>query len=105
MDITTIERYVEVWKQLLLFVFRAEEVEINERPLYVLTEEQQTVMQVVRDRIDGFQQWKEEQDSAEEDPEDERVGDNGSVEEDREEGDRGEDRDKGLEDRLSDEKI
>jgi hypothetical protein len=61
MDITTIERYVEVWKQLLLFVFRAEEVDIDERPPYVLTEEQQTAMQVVQDRIDGFQQWKEEQ--------------------------------------------
>jgi hypothetical protein len=105
MNITTIERYMEVWKQLLLFVFRAEEVEIDKRPPYVLTEEQQTAMQVVRDRIDGFQQWKEEQDSAEEDPEDEGVGDHGSVEEDREEGDRGEDRDEGFEDGLSDEEI
>ena len=49
MDITTIERYVEVWKQLLLFVFCAEEVDIDERLPYVLTEEQQTAMQVVRD--------------------------------------------------------
>jgi hypothetical protein len=44
MNITTIEWYVKVWKQLLLFVFRAEEVNINKRPLYVLTEEQQTAM-------------------------------------------------------------
>ena len=66
MDITTIERYVEVWKQLLLFVFRAEEVCEDERPPYELTEDQQTAMQVVRDRIDGFRQWKEEQDGAEE---------------------------------------
>jgi hypothetical protein len=105
MDITTIEWYVKVWKQLLLFVFRAEEVDINERPPYVLTKEQQTAMQVIQDRINRFQQWKEEQDSVEEDPEDKGVGDDGSVEEDREEGDRGEDRDKGFKDRLSDEEI
>jgi hypothetical protein len=56
MDITTIKRYVEVWKQLLLFVFRAKEVDIDEQPPYVLTKEQQTAMQVVRDRINRFQQ-------------------------------------------------
>jgi hypothetical protein len=28
-NITTIERYVEVWKQLLLFVFCAKKVDIN----------------------------------------------------------------------------
>jgi hypothetical protein len=39
MDHTTIVRYVEVWKQLLLFVFRAEVVGIEERPPYVLTED------------------------------------------------------------------
>ena len=105
MDITTIERYVEVWKQLLLFVFRAEEVDIDERPPYMLTEEQQTAMQVVRDRIDGFQQWKEEQDSAEEDPEDEGVGDDGSVEEDREEGREEDEEDEGFTDGISDEEI
>jgi hypothetical protein len=43
-DITTIERYVEMWKQLLLFVFCAEEVDIDKRPLYMLTKEQQTAM-------------------------------------------------------------
>lgn len=105
MDITTIELYVEVWKQLLLFVFRAEDVDIDERPPYVLTEEQQTVIQVVRDRIDGLQQWKEEQDSAEEDPEDEGVGDDGSVEEDREEGREEEEEDEGFKDGISDEEI
>jgi hypothetical protein len=59
MDITTIERYVEVWKQLLLFVFRAEEDEPDFRPLYVLTEAQQSAMQTVRDKIGAFQEWKE----------------------------------------------
>jgi hypothetical protein len=38
MDITTIERYVQVRKQLLLFVFRAEDDEPEFRPPYVLTE-------------------------------------------------------------------
>ena len=37
MDITTIERYVEVWKQLLLFVFRAEDDGREFRLPYVLT--------------------------------------------------------------------
>jgi hypothetical protein len=48
-DIITIKRYVKVWKQLLLFVFYAEEVDINKQLLYVLTKEQQTAMQVVQD--------------------------------------------------------
>jgi hypothetical protein len=43
-NITTIKQYVKVWKQLLLFVFRAKEVNINKRPPYVLTKEQQTAM-------------------------------------------------------------
>ena len=102
--ITTIERYVEVWKQLLLFVFRAEEVREDERPPYELTEDQQTAMQVVRDRIDGFRQWKEEQDGAKEDPEDEGIGDDGSGEGDRE-GDSREEEDEGFEDGISDEEI
>ncbi|KFZ20592.1 hypothetical protein V502_03128 [Pseudogymnoascus sp. VKM F-4520 (FW-2644)] len=61
MDMTTIERYVEVWKQLLLFVFRAEDDEPEFRPPYVLTEAQQSAMQTVRDKIGAFQEWKEEQ--------------------------------------------
>jgi hypothetical protein len=44
MNIITIEWYVEVWKQLLLFVFCAKEVNINKRPLYMLTKEQQTAI-------------------------------------------------------------
>ena len=110
MDITTIERYVEVWKQLLLFVFRAEEVNEDERPPYVLTEEQQTAMQVVRDRIDGFQQWKEEQDGAGGMIQKmkglvmmvvlKRIEEKGA-----EEGDREEEDDEGFEDGISDEEI
>ena len=44
MDYTTIVRYVEVWKQLLLFVFRAKKVCEDERPPYELTEDQQTAI-------------------------------------------------------------
>jgi RecQ family ATP-dependent DNA helicase len=58
MDITTIGRYIEVWKQLLLFVFRAEEDDPEFRPPYVLTAAQQTAMQAVRTKIEAFQQWK-----------------------------------------------
>ncbi|OBT70707.1 hypothetical protein VF21_10274 [Pseudogymnoascus sp. 05NY08] len=61
MDITTIERYVEVWKQLLLFVFRAKDDKAEFRPPYVLTKAQQSAMQTVRDEIGAFQEWKEEQ--------------------------------------------
>lgn len=57
-DIITVERYAEEWRQLLLFVFRAEEDDPEFRPPYVLTEAQQTAMQTVRDKIQAFQQWK-----------------------------------------------
>ena len=39
-DLTTIEWYIKVWKQLLLFVFCTEEDDVDKRPLYVLTIEQ-----------------------------------------------------------------
>ncbi|KFY93548.1 hypothetical protein V498_04361 [Pseudogymnoascus sp. VKM F-4517 (FW-2822)] len=45
MDITTIKRYVKVWKQLLLFVFQAEDDEAEFQPPYVLTDAQQSAMQ------------------------------------------------------------
>jgi hypothetical protein len=64
MDMTTIERYVEVWKQLLLFVFRAEDDEPEFRPPYVLTEAQQSAMQIVREKIGAFQEWKQEQEGS-----------------------------------------
>jgi hypothetical protein len=62
-------------------------------------------MQVVQDQINRFQQWKKEQNSVEEDLEDKRVRDNSSVKEDREEEDKGEDRNEGFEDRLSNKEI
>ena len=69
MDITTIERYVGVWKQLLLFVFRAEEDEPEFRPPYVLTDGQQIAMRAVNDKIMAFQKWKKEVERAEEEVE------------------------------------
>ncbi|OBT60052.1 hypothetical protein VE03_10517 [Pseudogymnoascus sp. 23342-1-I1] len=83
MDITTIERYVEVWKQLLLFVFRAEDDEPELRPPYVLAEAQQSAMQTVRDKIGAFQEWKEEKEkSATDEDRDEDEGFDGGVGED-----------------------
>ncbi len=75
MDITTVERYVEVWRQLLLFVFRAEEDDVDKRPPYVLTSTQQIAMQAVRDKIQAFQEWKQEQQKSTED--DDQGGDEG----------------------------
>ena len=56
MDMTTIERYVRVWKQLLLYVFRAEKAEPEKRLLYVLTEEQKITIEGVRVKIRVFQE-------------------------------------------------
>ena len=85
-------------------MFCAEQVSEDERPPYELTEDQQTAMQVVQDRIEGFQQWKEEQDSAEGvNLEDEGFGDNSSVNEGRKGGSKEED--EGFEDGISDEEI
>jgi hypothetical protein len=53
MNITTVKRYVKVWKQ-LLFVFWAEEDNPDFRPLYILTVAQQTAIQTVRDKIKVF---------------------------------------------------
>ena len=107
MDITTIERYVEVWKQLLLFVFRAEDDEPKFRPPYVLTEAQQSAMQTVRDKIGAFQEWKEEQaKSAEGEDHDEDEGfDDGEDDEGMGEGveGAGEEVDEGFEDEMSEE--
>ncbi|OBT40058.1 hypothetical protein VE00_09314 [Pseudogymnoascus sp. WSF 3629] len=106
-DITTIERYVEVWKQLLLVVFRAEDDEPEFRPPYVMTEAQQSAMQTVRDKIGAFQEWKEEQaKSAEGEDRDEDEGfDDGEDDEGAEEGVEwaGEEVDEGFEDEMSEE--
>ncbi|KFY65432.1 hypothetical protein V496_02556, partial [Pseudogymnoascus sp. VKM F-4515 (FW-2607)] len=106
MDITTIERYVEVWKQLLLFVFRAEDDEPEFRPPYVLTDAQQSAMQTVRDKIGAFQEWKEEKEksAAGEDRDEDEGFDDGEDEE----GVRvyqgaGEEVDEGFEDEMSEE--
>jgi RecQ family ATP-dependent DNA helicase len=108
MDITTVERYVEVWRQLLLFVFRAEEDDPEFRPPYMLTKAQQTAMQTVRDKIQAFQQWKQEQENSAEDEVEDRGEDEGFGEDN---GGRGDDRradeevDEGFKDGVSDEEV
>ena len=54
MDITTIKSYVGVWRQLLCYVWRAEEDEPDKRPPYKLTERQDTCLKHVRAAIQGF---------------------------------------------------
>jgi hypothetical protein len=61
MDITTVQRYTEVWRQLLRYVFRAEDEEPDKRPPYELTERQQICIEDVRASIREFQAWKQEQ--------------------------------------------
>jgi DNA-binding PadR family transcriptional regulator len=56
MDITTVQRYTEVCKQVLLFIFRAEEDEPDTRPLYELTERQQASIEEIREAIRRFLQ-------------------------------------------------
>ena len=41
MDIDTVKRYTRVWKQLLCYIFRAEDEEVDKRPAYKLTGRQQ----------------------------------------------------------------
>ena len=61
MDITTIKRYTEVCKSVMLFMFRAEEDEPDKRPPYELTERQQMAIEDVRASIREFLQWKKDQ--------------------------------------------
>jgi hypothetical protein len=50
-----------VCKQVLCFIFRAEEDEPDKRPPYELTERQQSSIEGIRDAIRGFLQWKADQ--------------------------------------------
>jgi hypothetical protein len=58
MDITTIKRYTKACKQVLCFIFRAEDEEPEERPPYELTEEQQMAIEHTRIHIEVLRQWK-----------------------------------------------
>jgi hypothetical protein len=66
MDIDTVQRYTRVWKQLLCYVFWAEDEEAEKRPAYKLTGSQQIAIHGVKEII---QEWKDEQPKAEEEDE------------------------------------
>ena len=61
METNTVKRYTEVCKQVLCYIFRAEEDEPDKRPPYELTERQQSSIDVIRDAIRGLLQWKADQ--------------------------------------------
>jgi len=61
MDITTVKAYIEVYKQLLRYIFRSKNIEPEKRPGYELTERQQMAIQDVWTNIEEFVWWKEEQ--------------------------------------------
>ena len=48
MDITTIKSYTQVWKQVLCYVFQAEDEEVEKRLAYKLRGRQQIAIQEVR---------------------------------------------------------
>ena len=61
MDITTIQSYTRVWKQVLCYVLRAEDEDVEKRPAYKLTGRQQIGVQAVRAIIQEFQEWQQDQ--------------------------------------------
>jgi hypothetical protein len=61
MDIITVKAYIEVYKQLLCYIFRSKDIEPEKRPGYELTERQQMAIQDVWTNIEEFVWWKEEQ--------------------------------------------
>jgi hypothetical protein len=66
MDRTTIERYTEVWRQILMFVFRTQSVDINKRPPYRLTSRQEIRFAELKEKIHEFQTWKKQEREARE---------------------------------------
>jgi hypothetical protein len=61
MEINTVQRYTRVWKQLLCYLFRAEDEELSKRLAYKLTGSQQIAIHKVKEIIQEFQKWKEGQ--------------------------------------------
>jgi len=61
MDITTVKSYTHVWKQVLCYVFRAEDEEVKKRPAYRLRGRQSIAIQQVRAIIQEFQEWMQDQ--------------------------------------------
>jgi hypothetical protein len=75
-DITTIQSYTRVWKQVLCYVFRAEGAEVEKRLAYKLRGQQQIAIHEVRAVIHEFQVWKRDQpinDADEDDESDEEI--------------------------------
>jgi hypothetical protein len=69
MDTTTVLQYVEVWKQLLCYIFRAKAEDEEKHPGYELTERQRICIDDVRTAIREFGEWKDEQGREEEERE------------------------------------
>jgi hypothetical protein len=63
MDKTTIERYTEVWRQILMFIFRTQRVGVSERPSYRLTSRQEIRFADLKEKIHEFRLWKNEEES------------------------------------------
>lgn len=57
MDIDTVQRYTQVWKEFLCYIIQAEDEEADKRPAYKLMGRQQIAVYEVQRVID----WKEEQ--------------------------------------------
>jgi superfamily II DNA helicase RecQ len=69
MDITTVRSYTQVWRQILGYIFRAEDTDPDDRPAYQLTSNQAMNIQSLRDEIRKFREWKHEMDNGKEDQE------------------------------------
>ncbi|KAH8799326.1 hypothetical protein F5884DRAFT_869058 [Xylogone sp. PMI_703] len=76
MDSTTVERYTEVCKQVLCFIFWAEKQEPDQRPPYGLTGRQQIMIESVQASIEKLIRWKADRQSQNEDSEDENEDEN-----------------------------
>jgi hypothetical protein len=61
MDITTVQSYTRVWKQVLCYVFRAKDKEVESWPAYKLRGQQQIAIHEVQAVIQEFQVWKQDQ--------------------------------------------
>jgi hypothetical protein len=60
MDNTTVRLYTNVWRQLLCYIFRAEQAEPEKRPGYKLTIRQRIATDDLQAIIQEFMEWKDE---------------------------------------------
>ena len=61
MDITTIQSYTQVQKQILYYIIQAENKDIDQQPVYKLISRQQIAIQRVKFIIQEFQEQKQDQ--------------------------------------------